>query len=245
MTNTSKEGLTPTARLPTHVAIIMDGNGRWARLRGLPRLAGHRAGVENLRRIIRATVKSGIRHLTLYAFSTENWNRPAEEVQGLLALIERSLKRELPELHQQGVKLRHLGRLDRLTPSLQQKVREAIALTRANQRLTLNIAFNYGGRAEISHAIQRILRDRISSAEVNEELVSQYLYTYGQPDPDLIIRTGGELRLSNFLLWQGAHALFYTTEVYWPDFDETAFENALTYYAANPHLRDEIPAKAA
>lgn len=235
MTDVTTKIATETVHLtsspPAHVAIIMDGNGRWAQARRLPRLAGHRAGVENLRRTIRASVKYGIRHLTLYAFSTENWNRPEEEVKGLLMLIDKTLERELPELHRQGVCLRHLGRLDGLASTLQQKVREAIALTSDNQRLTLNIAFNYGGRAEISHAIQKILQDRIPLTEVNEELVTQYLYTSGQPDPDLIIRTGGELRLSNFLLWQGAYALLYATEVFWPEFDETELQKALAYYA--------------
>jgi undecaprenyl diphosphate synthase len=219
------------SKFPIHVGIIMDGNGRWATSRGLPRLAGHRAGVENLRRIIRASVAHGIRHLTLFAFSTENWGRPKAEVAGLLRLIERSLKQELPELHKQGVQLRHLGLLDGLSPSTQQKVRDAIALTRYNQRLILNLAFNYGGRAEIVHAIRRILAEGIRPIMLTEEKVSQYLYTTDQPDPDLIIRTSGELRLSNFLLWQSAYAEFYKTDVHWPDFDEIEFERALNHFA--------------
>jgi undecaprenyl diphosphate synthase len=209
----------------------MDGNGRWAISRGLPRLAGHRSGVENLRRIIRASVAHGIRHLTLFAFSTENWNRPRAEVNGLMRLIERALKQELSELHKQGVQLRHIGLLDGLSPSTQQKVREAIALTRHNRRLILNLAFNYGGRAEIVHAIKQILAEGIRPAMITEKKVSQYLYTSDQPDPDLIIRTSGELRLSNFMLWQSAYAEFYKADVHWPDFDEKEFECALKHFA--------------
>jgi len=196
----------PLERLPAHVAIIMDGNGRWALARNLPRLAGHRAGVENLRRIITACVEFGVRYMTIYAFSTENWGRPPEEVKGLLFILDEVLDKELAELHKQGVRLRHIGRLEGLAPSTQKKVRDAIELTQHNQQLTLNVAFNYGGRAEIVHAIQQMLADGVPAAEVNEELVSRYLYTAGQPDPDLIIRTAGELRVSNFLLWQAAYA---------------------------------------
>jgi undecaprenyl diphosphate synthase len=231
LTKTTQSPQVHVARIPVHVGIIMDGNGRWAIARGLPRLAGHRAGVENLRRIIRATVSHGIHHLTLFAFSTENWNRPKAEVTGLMRLIDRSLKRELPELHKQGVQLRHLGLLDGLSPSTRQKVQDAIALTRFNQRLILNLAFNYGGRAEIVHAIKQILSEGIRPSMINEEKVSQYLYTGDQPDPDLIIRTSGELRLSNFLLWQGAYAEYYMADVHWPDFDEQEFERALNHFA--------------
>lgn len=231
LTNSNLAIVRPTSATPIHVGIIMDGNGRWARARNLPRLAGHRAGVENLRRIIRSTVRYGIRYLSLYAFSTENWLRPEEEVNGLLALIERALERELPELHRQGVQLRHLGSLERLAPSTREKMLDAIELTQNNQRLTLNIAFNYGGRAEITRAFQRILADNVPSADVSEDLVNHYLYTHGQPDPELIIRTGGEMRLSNFLLWQAAHALFYVSRVYWPEFDDAEFLKALKAFA--------------
>jgi undecaprenyl diphosphate synthase len=218
------------AKIPTHVAIIMDGNGRWALGRGLPRLAGHRAGVENLRRIITACVEFGIKHLTIYAFSTENWGRPREEVDGLMFILNEVLDRELEELHRQGVQLRHMGRLEGLANSLQKKVRQAIELTRHNQRLILNVAFNYGGRDEIVHAIRQMLADGVRPEAVDSDLVSRYLFTAGQPDPDLIIRTAGELRVSNFLLWQGAYAEYYAADVYWPDFDKEQFRLALEHF---------------
>ncbi len=218
------------AKVPTHVAIIMDGNGRWAIARKLPRLAGHRAGVENLRRIITACVEFGVRHLTIYAFSTENWGRPREEVDGLLFILNEVLDKELGELNKQGVQLRHIGRLEALSPGLQKKVRGAMELTRNNDRLVLNVAFNYGGRDEIIHAIQQMLADGIKPDEVDSDLVGRYLYTAGQPDPDLIIRTAGELRVSNFLLWQGAYAEYYAADVYWPDFDKEQFRLALEHF---------------
>ncbi len=215
------------AKIPQHVAIIMDGNGRWATARNLPRLAGHRAGTENLRRIIEACVEFGIRYLTLYAFSTENWGRPEEEVQGLLTIIEDVLDREVGQLHRNGVQLRHIGKLDGLSPFLKRRVLEAIELTRDNKRLTLNVAFNYGGRDEIVHAVQRIIAEGVPAESVDEELLSQHLYTAGTPDPDLIIRTSGELRISNFLIWQAAYAEWYITPVYWPDFDKEELRQAL------------------
>ncbi|MCC6188503.1 MAG: isoprenyl transferase [Anaerolineales bacterium] len=219
------------AKIPTHVAIIMDGNGRWALARGLPRLAGHRAGVENLRRVITACVEFGIKHLTIYAFSTENWGRPREEVDGLMFILNEVLDRELDELHRQGVQLRHIGRLEGLPGSIQKKVRQAIDLTRNNDRLILNVAFNYGGRDEIVHAIRQMLADGVQPEEVDADLVSRYLFTAGQPDPDLIIRTAGELRVSNFLLWQGAYAEYYAADVYWPDFDKEQFRLALEHFS--------------
>jgi undecaprenyl diphosphate synthase len=219
------------AKIPTHVAIIMDGNGRWALARNLPRLAGHRAGVENLRRIITACVEFGIKHLTIYAFSTENWGRPREEVDGLMFILNEVLDRELEELHRQGVQLRHIGRLEGLATSIQKKVRQAIELTRHNQRLILNVAFNYGGRDEIVHAIRQMLADGVQPDAVDADLVSRYLFTAGQPDPDLIIRTAGELRVSNFLLWQGAYAEYCAADVYWPDFDKEQFRLALEQFA--------------
>lgn len=212
---------------PTHVAIIMDGNGRWALARGLPRLMGHRAGTENLRRIIRACVEFGIKYLTVYAFSTENWGRPRDEVDGLMNILEDVIGRELAELNEEGVQIRHIGRLERLDPRLQKKVLDAIELTKHNERLILSVALNYGGRDEIIHAIQKIIQDGIKSEEVTSELVSRYLFTAGVPDPDLIIRTAGELRVSNFLIWQGAYSELYVTSVYWPDFDKEEFRKAL------------------
>jgi undecaprenyl diphosphate synthase len=218
-------------KTPTHVAIIMDGNGRWAISRGLPRLAGHRAGTENLRRIIRACVEFDIKYLTIYAFSTENWGRPREEVEGLLHILEDVIDRELTELNEEGVQLHHIGRLERLDPKLQEKVLYAIDLTKDNSRLVLNVAFNYGGRDEIIHAIQRIIKDNVAPQDVTADLVGQYLYTAGVPDPDLIIRTSGELRVSNFLIWQGAYSEWYVTSTFWPDFDKEHFRKALDTYA--------------
>jgi undecaprenyl diphosphate synthase len=221
----------PAERLPRHVAIIMDGNGRWAISRGLPRLAGHKAGTENLRRVIRASVEFGIKYLTIYAFSTENWGRPPEEVQGLLHILEDVIDRELGELHKEGVQLKHIGRLERLAPMLQEKVLTAVEMTKNNEKLVLSVAFNYGGRDEIVQAIQRIMKDGIQPEMVTDGLVSQYLYTAGVPDPDLIIRTSGELRVSNFLIWQGAYAELYSTPTYWPDFDKDEYRRALETYA--------------
>jgi len=210
--------------------MIMDGNGRWALARGLPRMAGHKAGTENLRRVIRAAVEFGIKYLTIYAFSTENWGRPPEEVRGLLNILEDVIDRELNELNEEGVQLHHLGRLEKLAPSLQEKVLDAVALTKNNDRLILNIAWNYGGRDEIVQAIQHIIRDGIQPDKVTDDLVSQYLYTAGVPDPDLIIRTSGELRVSNFLIWQAAYSEWYITPTYWPDFDKEEFRRALEHY---------------
>jgi undecaprenyl diphosphate synthase len=222
----------PLERIPQHVGIIMDGNGRWALARGQPRLAGHRAGVENLRRTITATVEFGIKYLTIYAFSTENWGRPPEEIRGLMFLLDEVLQKELDELHRQGVQLRHLGRLEGLAPRTQEMVLDAIEMTRHNTRLVLNVAFNYGGRAEIVHAIRQMITDGVRPENVTEELVNQYLYTAGQPDPDLIIRTAGEIRVSNFLLWQAAYAEFYAADVYWPDFDKNEYRRALEHFAS-------------
>jgi undecaprenyl diphosphate synthase len=217
--------------IPTHVAIIMDGNGRWARQRGLPRLAGHRAGVENLRRVLEASVEYGIEILTIYAFSTENWNRPESEVKGLIAILEEVIDHELKSLHENGVQLRHIGRLERLSAKLQEKVRNAIELTKDNDRLILNVAWNYGGRAEIVHAIQAMIQDGVAPEDITEEKVSRYLYTCDCPDPDLIIRTSGEMRVSNFLIWQGAYSELYVTPHYWPDFGPAELLESLKDYA--------------
>lgn len=218
-------------KVPYHLAIIMDGNGRWAQARGLPRLAGHQAGTDNIRRILEACVEYGIKILTIYAFSTENWGRPKAEVRGLMRILEQTLDRELPELHRQGVQLRHIGRLEGISRTLRKKVREAIELTKDNDRIILNVAFNYGGRAEILDAVRRIVKSGIDPDRLDEELFSQYLYTAGLPDPDLIIRTAGELRISNFLIWQGAYAEYYATPTYWPDFDEKELYEALLEYS--------------
>jgi undecaprenyl diphosphate synthase len=219
-------------RVPRHVAIIMDGNGRWALARGLPRLAGHRAGTENLRQVIEACGEFGIEYLTIYAFSTENWGRPIEEVRGLMRILEDVIDRELPELHEKGVQLRHIGNLDQLKPELRQKVLDAIELTKNNDSLVLNVAFNYGGRDEIIFAIQHMIESGVRPEDVTEDLVSQYLFTVGVPDPDLIIRTSGELRGSNFLIWQGAYAEWYFTPTFWPNFDRDELRKALEEFGS-------------
>jgi undecaprenyl diphosphate synthase len=220
-----------SGRVPRHVAIIMDGNGRWAKKRGLPRAAGHQQGTENLRTIIRAAVEFEVKILTIYAFSTENWNRPRREVQLLMRILEMVIDRELAELEREGVQIRHIGELDGIDDRLARKVVQACETTAHNSRLILNVAFNYGGRDEIVHAVQNIMREGIAAEDVTEELISQYLYTSDLPDPDLIIRTSGEFRLSNFLIWQGAYAEHYYTDVLWPDFDKTCFKAALEEYA--------------
>ncbi len=229
------------AHVPYHLAVIMDGNGRWAKARNLPRLAGHRAGVENLRRILRACSEFGIKILTIYAFSTENWGRPEAEVRGLMNILETVIDRELNQLHANGVQLRHIGELEGLSPMLQRKVRKAIELTRNNDQLILNIAFNYGGRQELLQAIRRIVNDGIPAAEIDESLIDYYLYTAGQPDPDLIVRTAGEMRLSNFLLWQASYAEYYSTPVYWPDFDREELLKAITNYAQRERRFGLVP----
>ena len=221
----------PADKLPQHVAMIMDGNGRWALSRGLPRLAGHKAGTENLRRVIRATAEFGVKYLTIYAFSTENWGRPPEEVQGLMFILQDVIDRELNELHQEGVQLRHIGRLEKLDPRIQKKVLKAIELTKNNDRLILNVAFNYSGRDEIVYTIQQIIKAGISAEAVTDDMVNKYLFTAGVPDPDLIIRTSGELRLSNFLIWQAAYSEWYISPKLWPDFDKEEYGRALEAFA--------------
>jgi len=221
----------PLARLPQHVGLIMDGNGRWARRRGFPRLRGHRAGVENLRLVLRSAVELKVPVLTLYAFSTENWNRPEEEVRGLMRLLAESLDREVDELHKSGVQLRHVGDLAPLSDVLKSRIKAAVELTKNNDRLVANIAFNYGGRQEITAAVQAIVREGIPPEDITEDVISAHLYTAGQPQVDLIIRTSGEFRVSNFLLWQGAYAEYYISPLYWPDFDKDEFYKALQTYA--------------
>jgi undecaprenyl diphosphate synthase len=212
---------------PTHIAIIMDGNGRWAAARGLPRLEGHRAGTENLRQIIRACVDFGVKYLTLYAFSTENWGRPKEEVNGLLTILESVIDRELKELNAEGVRIVHLGRLEVMPKKVREKVRHSMEVTRDNDRLVLNIAWNYGGRDEILYAIQQIIKEGIPAESITEEAVTQHLFTHGSPDPDLIIRTSGEMRVSNFLIWQSAYSEWYFTPTLWPDFNKEELGKAI------------------
>jgi undecaprenyl diphosphate synthase len=216
---------------PRHVAVIMDGNRRWAEERGLPKQAGYRAGTENIRRLIQAFGERNVECVTLFAFSTENWKRPKSEINPLFKLIGRVLDRELDALNEAGVKLVHIGDLTPLAQDLQRRITKAIELTKNNTRMTVCVAFNYGGRAEIVEAVRQLVRDGVPDAEIDEAKISSYLSTAGLPDPDLIIRTSGEMRISNFLIWQAAYAEYYTTPVYWPDFDESEIDRALAAYA--------------
>jgi len=227
--------------LPRHVAIIMDGNGRWARERGLPRLEGHRQGTENIRRVVSTFGDRGIKYLTLFAFSTENWNRPRTEVNGLFRLLAQVIDRETDSLHKREVRLKHVGRLDGLSPRLTKRVKQAIELTKDNAGMTLSVAFNYGGRAEILDAVRSLLSRGITPVELDEEIFRRYLYTPDLPDPDLIIRTGGEVRVSNFLLWQAAYSEYYFTPTYWPDFSGEEIEKALLAYSQRQRRFGRVP----
>jgi undecaprenyl diphosphate synthase len=206
------------ATVPRHVAIIMDGNGRWAAQRGLPRLAGHQHGTDNIRRITTAAAELGIGYLTLWAFSTDNWRRPRAEIDGILDILAEVIERETDELDRQGAQLRHIGSLDGLDPELRDAVLAAVARTRCNDRLVLTLAFNYSGRQELLAAVRSLVASGIAPHEVDEEALQAHLFTHDLPDPDLIIRTSGEHRISNFLLWQSAYAEFYFTPTLWPDF---------------------------
>ena len=218
-------------RTPDHVAIIMDGNGRWATQRGLPRLAGHRAGVDNIRPVLEWLSGYHVNYVTIYAFSTENWNRPAEEVEGLMEILSQAIHRETQALHENGVHIVHIGREDRLSPRLREAVEYAQELTRDNESMTLSVAFDYGGRAEILEGVRGIVSDGIQPELIDEDLFSRYLYTSHLPDPDLIIRTGGELRLSNFLLWQSAYSEYYPTPTLWPDLGEADLASAMESFS--------------
>uniref|UniRef100_A0A7C3J664 Isoprenyl transferase n=1 Tax=candidate division WOR-3 bacterium TaxID=2052148 RepID=A0A7C3J664_UNCW3 len=219
--------------IPKHVAIIMDGNGRWAKLRGKDRLYGHRKGVESVRRIIKYSAKIGVKYLTLYTFSTENWNRPKNEVDGLMKLFSKLLEQEIPELYKNNVKILFIGRKNRLSKELLDRMVNAQEVTKNNTGLTLILAFDYGGRQEIVDACREVCRRlKLNQLEkLDNEEFSKYLYLPDVPDPDLVIRTSGEFRISNFLLWQTAYSEFYFTEVLWPDFDEKEFDKALEDYS--------------
>ncbi len=219
------------AQLPNHVAIIMDGNGRWAKQHGLPRLGGHQAGAQNIRPIIKCFNQHHIKYVTFYGFSTENWNRPEDEVTGLLRLFEESINKYVSELHENGIKLRHLGHLEEFPQGLQLAINKAIELTKNNTRMTLNFALNYGGRLEILDAVRHIIAEGIPLQNIDEKLFSNYLYTAGLPDIDLLIRTGGEFRISNFLIWQAVYSEYYFTDVLWPNFNQKELEKALLAYS--------------
>jgi len=228
--------LSPQARsiLPTHVAIIMDGNGRWARQRSLPRVEGHRQGAESVRAVVRAAGEIGIKYLTLYAFSVENWSRPKEEVDTLMQYLGRYLKKELPELNRYNVRLEAIGQIYRLPESVQVQLKKSIAALSKNNGLTLNLALSYGGRTEILEAVRSIANEvkqgRLDAAEINEQVFAQHLYTKNIPDPDLLIRTSGEMRVSNFLLWQISYTELVVTSTLWPDFRKAQLFEALEEY---------------
>ena len=222
--------MTQTNYPPQHVAIIMDGNGRWAKKRRLPRLVGHNAGSENIRPVVKIFANYGVKYLTLYMFSTENWNRPRIEVAGLLSLLAKKIDQETQAFHQENIRLVHLGRLDRMSQKLGEKVRAAVELTKNNTGLTLCLAFDYGGRDEIVQATRRIASAGIPGDNIDESVFARYLYSTDIPDPDLVIRTGGESRLSNFLLWQAAYSELYFTPVLWPDFGHKDVEEAFSEY---------------
>ena len=220
-----------TGAIPRHIAIVMDGNRRWAKQRHLPALAGHRQGVETIRRTLRAARERGVEYLTLYAFSTENWQRSSEEVSGLMRLLEETVRRETRSLVEDGVRLRIIGRLDELSAAAQESFAVATAATAGGTRGTMTIAFNYGGRAEIVDAVKRVVADGLGPDAIDDGAIAARLYAPEHPDPDLLIRTGGELRVSNFLLWEVAYAEMWATPILWPDFAVEHLDAALASYA--------------
>jgi undecaprenyl diphosphate synthase len=238
---------TAKSGLPAHVAIIMDGNGRWARRRAMPRYLGHRQGVKALKTAVRYASRRGIGTLTVYAFSTENWRRPKEEVDFLLDLMYKTFVQEIEELRREGVRIRLIGERTSLSPDVLAIWDNAEKVTAENTGLNLNVAFNYGGRTELTRAVRELVgqaaRGEISVEDITEEALARQLYTWPSPDPDLIIRTGGEYRLSNFLLWQAAYSELYVTEVLWPDFGEREFEEALQDYLRRERRFGQVPQK--
>lgn len=208
----------------------MDGNGRWATERGQPRIEGHRAGTENIRRILKSFSEQGVEYLTLFTFSTENWERPSDEITALMNLLGTVIYDEVKSLNEEGVRIKHFGRLDRVSTELQQAIKDGIELTKNNSKITVNIAFDYGGKADIVDAVRHVVLDGLKPDEITESVIDSYLCTNSTPDPDLVIRTAGEMRLSNFLLWQTAYAEYYSTDTLWPDFDESEVSKALGEY---------------
>ncbi len=219
-------------RLPQHIAVIMDGNGRWAKKRRLPRIAGHRAGIRAVRQAVEACARLGVPYLTLYAFSVENWKRPHLEVKLLMALLREYLKKEIGELNKQNISLGVIGRISELPPPVQRDLQNAMARTQGNSGMRLTLALNYGARAELVDAVRAMAEElnRNGSAEIDEESLSRHLYTHGLPDPDLLVRTSGEMRLSNFLLWQVAYSEIWVTETLWPDFTQKDLFQAIIDY---------------
>ncbi len=222
--------------LPNHIAIVPDGNGRWAKRRGLPRLSGHWAGAENTRRLVEYLNEYPIKYITFYGFSTENWRRPEEEVSGLFQLLEEFIDKCVLDFHKKGIRLRHLGRLNELPQTLQQAMNKAVELTKNNTGITFSLAFNYGGRAEIVDAARRLITEGVKFQDIDEELFDSYLYTDGLPNVDLLIRTGDELRLSNFLIWQTVYSEYQFTKVLWPDFSKKDMDKALLSYSQRIRL---------
>ena len=214
-----------------HVAIIMDGNGRWAEDKGLSRTEGHIAGTQNIRRIVRQLIVNNVQYVTLYAFSTENWDRPVDEVDSLLQILSDSIVNDTTEINDAGVRIRHLGRIDSLPARLQKAIDKSVDLTSQNTVINLNVAFDYGGRDEIVQAVRRIVESAVKPDDITEDTLSSELFTVGMPDPDLIIRTAGEMRISNFMIWQASYSEYYSSPVYWPDFDELELNNALSEYS--------------
>ena len=227
----SKSPIQAITKLPTHLAIVPDGNGRWAEQRGLPRLKGHDAGAQNMLRMVDYLSEYPIKYLTLYGFSTENWGRPKAEVNGLFALLSRFIDKHLQYIDEKDIKLRHLGRLHELPERLQNSIKRAVETTKDNGGMTLNVAFNYGGRAEIIDAARRLVTEGVAPEDIDEDLFEKYLYTAGVPPVDLLIRTGDEVRFSNFLIWQTAYSEYYLTDVLWPAFGKKDIENALLSYS--------------
>ena len=221
-------------KLPQHIAIIMDGNGRWAKQHAIGRIRGHKKGAQAVRTTVKTCREIGIKYLTLYAFSIENWERPAKEVDALMLLLEEYLAKEIKQLHKQGIRLTTIGEINRLDPSVKEKLLQAKEITINNDKMVLNIALSYGGKDEIICAVKKIIQDnkdgKININEINKETFSNYLYTSGMPDPDLLIRTSGEQRISNFMLWQLAYTELYFTDILWPDFREEAFIDALNVF---------------
>jgi len=218
-------------KLPDHIAIIMDGNRRWADQHGIPRIQGHEAGLENMRRIAGYLNDYNVKYASFFVFSTENWDRPKDEVDGLMDLLKRRLDAVTSDFDSSDIRLRHLGSLDGLPESITSRIRKAIELTKNNTGITLNLAFNYGGRSEIVNAARRIIKDGLPAGKLDEKTFSGYLYTAGMPDVDLLIRTGGELRISNFLIWQSAYAEYFFSDHLWPDFDKAELERALLAFS--------------
>jgi len=225
---------------PRHVAIIMDGNGRWATSQGLDRSSGHEKGTLNIQKVLQAFSAHGVKYITLYAFSTENWNRPQSEVDNLMRLTVSSISDQLVILHSEGIRITHLGEKSSLPPEVKEAIRNCEKTTFHNDKLILNLAFNYGGRSEIVKAVKKLVEDKVNPPEIDEHQIEERLYTKGIPDPDMIIRTAGEMRLSNFLIWQSAYSEYYSTETLWPDFNESDVSKAIAAYRARTRKFGEL-----